>query len=472
MSNDVLNTQQMSQSSSAPSQDFGMNHTDADARAKSSHFMPSDQATEGRQMRHSQKPMLLSDLEEERLKLLGVLPPLQNKGMVPRPKQKGDDDPFVERSVVVQPDLRSSYRYDLQAETNSSSYERIQPPVMRGTMAQDFRLPSVYQNHPADPPHQSVAKTQQEHDTHVDITNEYVPYQGDPMLYNSFPMSNKNECLLPNPHVVEPSKIQGNLSSSSPTVFFDSANSDLGSNPHMLSAELAFQQAHGDLIRSCSTTETTTSALMNTDKELFKGSDALPWTDRPVDIQNTTSPLASLSVATSTPFPMTRMPPPGLNDRNSEIWALMPPPTSTYRSLEDVELWFSKDVRGEGSAQLEWNACDINSTENGSIQATTRENQAYGDMGKAIMAPIFDNLVGYLDNSSKSDYFGRFARVPEWCIDKSPAGDQSFFGDWGVPPSRVGRDPRYRPTFHEGRFTVFEELDRRAGRDGVARRFH
>ena len=87
----------------------------------------------------------------------------------------------------------------------------------------------------------------------------------------------------------------------------------------------------------------------------------------------------------------------------------------------------------------------------------------------ALQAALI-NLQSYVDGTGNDDYFGRFARVPEWCIDKSPGGNDSYFGDWGSPPSRVGRDPRYRPTYHEGRFTVFEEPDRQGGRELVSRR--
>ena len=62
--------------------------------------------------------------------------------------------------------------------------------------------------------------------------------------------------------------------------------------------------------------------------------------------------------------------------------------------------------------------------------------------------------------------FGQYSgRVGEWCIDQGPMGNRSFFDDnWGAPPPRVGRDPRYQTTFHEGRYTVFEEGDRRPAR--------
>jgi hypothetical protein len=56
--------------------------------------------------------------------------------------------------------------------------------------------------------------------------------------------------------------------------------------------------------------------------------------------------------------------------------------------------------------------------------------------------PVFENLKAYVEKGSHKpcDYFARFAKPPEWCIDNSPAGRESFFGeDYGTPPARLGR---------------------------------
>ncbi|KAF1983820.1 hypothetical protein K402DRAFT_156668 [Aulographum hederae CBS 113979] len=43
------------------------------------------------------------------------------------------------------------------------------------------------------------------------------------------------------------------------------------------------------------------------------------------------------------------------------------------------------------------------------------------------------------------NYLNPFTKPPEWMIDKSATGNQSFFGeDFGRAPKRVGRDPRFR----------------------------
>ena len=106
-------------------------------------------------------------------------------------------------------------------------------------------------------------------------------------------------------------------------------------------------------------------------------------------------------------------------------------------------------------------------TSDGSDVTNVPEYQEAGVVDTLIV-PAITNLSTYLVST---DYFGCFGRVPEWCIDQTPNGNSSFFGeDWGAPPPRVGRDPRYRPMLHEGRYTVFEDLGGRAGIGGFGRR--
>ena len=81
-----------------------------------------------------------------------------------------------------------------------------------------------------------------------------------------------------------------------------------------------------------------------------------------------------------------------------------------------------------------------------------------------IMAPVLANLHDHMANDP-NDPFTRYAQPPAWCIDTTPGGNKSLMGEteWNPPP-RVGRDPRYPTTFHEGRPTYFEEVGRGGGR--------
>ncbi|KAI9819124.1 MAG: hypothetical protein M1827_007280 [Pycnora praestabilis] len=85
------------------------------------------------------------------------------------------------------------------------------------------------------------------------------------------------------------------------------------------------------------------------------------------------------------------------------------------------------------------------------------------DVSEPLLKHLLSSLHSYKSGPPEAQRrnFASWARVPEWCIDKSPAGTHSFFGeDWGAPPPRVGRDPRYRPLMHEPRYTVYEDAER------------
>lgn len=64
-----------------------------------------------------------------------------------------------------------------------------------------------------------------------------------------------------------------------------------------------------------------------------------------------------------------------------------------------------------------------------------------------LFVPLLCNVHTYLAESPYKGrgMFGNFKQPPEWCVDTSPQGLNSFFGeDWGAPPERVSRDRRYR----------------------------
>jgi hypothetical protein len=66
-----------------------------------------------------------------------------------------------------------------------------------------------------------------------------------------------------------------------------------------------------------------------------------------------------------------------------------------------------------------------------------------------LLTPLLWTVHGYLAEPPaphSDNAFGSFAHVAAWCVDNSRSGMTSLFGeDWGAPPARVGRDPRYRP---------------------------
>ncbi|KAK4543407.1 hypothetical protein LTR36_005550 [Oleoguttula mirabilis] len=65
-----------------------------------------------------------------------------------------------------------------------------------------------------------------------------------------------------------------------------------------------------------------------------------------------------------------------------------------------------------------------------------------------LLIPVLENLSSYVQGPAEKrrGYFSQWCQPPDWCIDRSPPGNQSFYdSEWGQPPARVGRDPRYRP---------------------------
>ena len=249
------------------------------------------------------------------------------------------------------------------------------------------------------------------------------------------------------------------------------------------------------------------------DAESLNLSDPLPWKDRPVDIYNPTR-YNDEGHHVLPAFP------PGLATGNEYIYSLAQQPKPTERSMDALERWWNTDARAEHLSQAQLDHYDqvqqqsiitpnrrsmtssfdslsspsITRTGSGmapigyerSAQApigseraaarqttgayTEMDNEGLGDLFKQVIV----NLHGYKADveNKKEEYFAKHFKgeIPEWCIDRSSTGNDSFFGDWGSPPSRVGRDPRYRPTFHEGRYTVFEPMDNRGGREPVSRR--
>ena len=89
---------------------------------------------------------------------------------------------------------------------------------------------------------------------------------------------------------------------------------------------------------------------------------------------------------------------------------------------------------------------------------TTPSHQATADLMSGVLA----NLMRYADGSGVGDGFTRWARPAEWVVDRSPAGNKSFFGGgFEAAPQRVARDPRYQQTMTaDGRATYFEDPGR------------
>ena len=165
--------------------------------------------------------------------------------------------------------------------------------------------------------------------------------------------------------------------------------------------------------------------------ELVADSDELAWRDRPVTIYG------------------------NVNGNTVPTFAQMQPRLD--RSLADAKAWFDTDNRvtdANAEAIQNW----LMNTRKEVRPTNDPEKRAASQLVDQTLVQVIANLSSYSDVSER-DYFSKYGRVPDWCIDQAPSGNRSFFGkDWGVPPKRVGRDARYRPVMQDGRYTIFEDL--------------
>ena len=135
-------------------------------------------------------------------------------------------------------------------------------------------------------------------------------------------------------------------------------------------------------------------------------------------------------------------------------------PTSYEESLNDW--WSSKDQRGEWRIVLD----DFPIRAEPAFISYHKPNETSHETILRLFSNAYDALASYVKGTPqyRDNPLSRFGKPPEWCIDKTPAGSNSFFGeDWGTPPSRVGRDPRYRPLPSDSRYITYDEPDRGAG---------
>ena len=225
-------------------------------------------------------------------------------------------------------------------------------------------------------------------------------------------------------------------------------------------------------------------------------SEPLPgWRTRPVNIHDDLTPVmmnAELAILNKVPgsdispnntstavIPAASLPPEAATQslgRSSKIQEAEDWWTADHRGADELRAYLNqvaeddkirKQLRGKervtpsGPGQEQGNVTDEWPNMAGKAEYA---KPAAGDVANRLLIEVLANFHGYLSGPPESQrgQFGGFGTVPEWCIDKGVGGCTSFFGeDWGAPPPRVGRDPRYRPMLHGPRYTLYEELERR-----------
>lgn len=402
--------------------------------------------------------------EEARLAQLGVMPPVQREPMMQGPPGNRNSllPPLPPRFIPS----TKPYNVQISSYLNSTNGGITQPG--QGHLDFNFRFP-----HGSHAQQHQQSQFQQEYAEYMPNANHHAHHgthmASPPQDYTpayDMPASSKKEMLLQGLHnVVESSKAQGSISSSARTVLYDP-------EARSTAKEDTLPNAANHL------------AASQTENKLLLASEELPWKDRPVNIHTVVTPilsnadLAALNKASTLQF----TPPTLAAVEGHRAEANL----KCNGRLTEAERWWHTDVRGQEEirkyveqaadshrsvriTQAAGNTVGIgpHATFPGDYFDTfTDPKQAATPEVTDLLVPLLANFHSYITDTSKQNagYFGRYARVPEWCIDKGQGGENSFFGEnWGAPPPRVGRDPRYRPLLHEGRYTVFEEMGVRGG---------
>ncbi|KAL8731248.1 MAG: hypothetical protein Q9181_004348 [Wetmoreana brouardii] len=433
--------------------------------------------------------------------------------MVPQSRMT-EDDPFVDMPKTAFRQTFHGLEYQAQQPLNANTESiRTTQPAANGMMNYECRFPTEQQQSgtvprppglPNRPGHLPAVPDEQESATSRQPAPTADTHQRDPKPYTSFARSttdsSKRDQLMQHlQDAVDVAKAEGNLSSSSRTVLYDAVARDitetsvvygrkmddyLPSSTKTVMYDATAQDATG-------TTGAHRPTISQSGNDFLQTSDPLPWKNRPVDIYNMVPP-ASV--------------PPGFSDNdralaavagnaglqgNAYIQSLVPQTRSSEQRLKNTEAWWHYDGRGQEPVRayleqvadehrkkkigrdyesikkaLERQASFRDDWSDQSDSTTVPEARTAGDVINRLMAPVMANLHSYVQEGGLS-YFNKFSKAPAWAVDGGVEGNNSFFGeDWGKTPSRVGRDPRYRPTFHEGRYTVFEPNDGRVSGRG------
>ncbi|KAI4715686.1 hypothetical protein E4T48_08133 [Aureobasidium sp. EXF-10727] len=93
------------------------------------------------------------------------------------------------------------------------------------------------------------------------------------------------------------------------------------------------------------------------------------------------------------------------------------------------------------------------------LSSKNREPEPFNEVTTRLFLSMHESLSQYTQGpiEQRRGYLAPFCDPPEWCIDKSANGNNSFFGeDWSQPPERISRDSRYRPLPFESKFDAFD----------------
>lgn len=395
-----------------------------------------------------------------------------------------EDDPFMDmpQTAFRLPMHGFDHQSQSVADTALRSINNTTPAVA-GAMDYDFKFPQEHDDrrnipHPPGLPVPSGHTTKPRDDENTSSPHRQPAptadiHQRDPKPYTSFTRSSddnsRREKILQDLHqAMDRSKARGDVPSSTRTVLYDPVAQDPNTSAI----------AHGP-------------AVSLSGDDILTTSEPLPWKDRRVDIYNMVPPGFTGPRFIGGERPVAASAQPAEFGGNAYIRSLVEQPSWADERQQGTEAWWYHDGRGQEHVRayleqvaeqhrikksgqdyqsikksLERQANFRDDWSDSSHNATIPETANAAEAFDRLIGPVVANLRSYAEDIGPS-YFNTFTKAPAWAIDGSVEGNKSFFGeDWGKPPSRVGRDPRYRPTFHEGRYTVFEPTDGRVSGRG------
>ena len=202
-------------------------------------------------------------------------------------------------------------------------------------------------------------------------------------------------------------------------------------------------------------------------KELLESSEPLPWKDRRVPIAFPPHPSYQAYMdrpkTPQKPIPFwaspTRSPEKKSREEELEDWWTRDNRVDLRFKAEVDEYIKAEEAKRANQKKAEKAALQAANFSDERANSMPKEDYDYKEEGaicRSLLLPVLENLAQYRNHPNGP--FDRHALPPSWAIDHTPQGNDSFFSQgWGIPPSRVGRDPRYRTVQHDGRSSVFED---------------
>ena len=393
-----------------------------------------------------------------------------------RPTQNISDDPFTEH--------RHAPNTNAYGHNNMSQASRAPQPSIRVTLPS--AMPTQF-NQPY-PSYRSSENTQTASDPcgQPPLPPPMQPITRDPKPYTGFAASHGREQLLRSLYALpELEAMKGSN---------DSVQTAIRNPEPLISAPAvhsSVQTNHRDTISMQPGMKTLELKESRKDRSTFDDDARRPWKQRLDQLfkghPNPSAGSEQPSISTTPKVP------PGLNipldgrARGGHAAVNM----DRRQTMLDVEDWWYRELKqrqdlhkhladvarhdpfghiprgpgpGSGPGQYPGEGWALSSAVDGSDGVHVTKPVDDHDLFIAALSQLQSYVTG--PDAKNPHRFGQYSgQVPEWCMDPRPGGNRSFFGDdWGAPPSRVGRDPRYRTTLHEGRYTVLEEGDRRPAR--------